>query len=110
MLSHLQDAETSQRGFLLTGEERYLVPYKAGADLVYVWIDQVKALTVDNPAQQASLEKVRKLAGAKLAGLAETIQLRKQAGFQPAVAVVHIDQGQRVMDEALRPCGPDADA
>ena len=76
VLSVLKDAETSQRGFVLTGEERYLAPYHAAAGEVHHDIDALPTLTRDNPAQQEGLRQVQTLADAKLAALQETIQLR----------------------------------
>src|SRR5882724_13452557 len=48
VLSALQDAETGQRGFLLTGEERYLAPYSSGIKLVDRNIQDLRELTADN--------------------------------------------------------------
>ena len=65
----LKDAETGQRGFVLTGEERYLEPYHAATGEVHHDIDALADLTRDNAAQQEGLRQVRKLADAKLAEL-----------------------------------------
>jgi CHASE3 domain sensor protein len=58
MLSTLVDAETGQRGFIITGEERYLQPYQTAVDAVQAHIDHVAALTTDNTDQQADLPRV----------------------------------------------------
>src|SRR5882724_6364388 len=49
LLSTLQDAETGQRGFLITGEERYLEPYQAALQNIDPVIRQIRELTADNP-------------------------------------------------------------
>src|SRR4051794_16989842 len=52
-LSTLKDAETGQRGFLLTGEEEYLEPYRAASARMDEALGRLAALTADNPSQQA---------------------------------------------------------
>ena len=99
VLSVLKDAETGQRGFVLTGEERYLEPYNAADGQVQHDIDALVALTRDNAAQQESLRQVRKLADAKLAELRETIQLRRKSGLEAALPVILTDRGKKIMDD-----------
>src|SRR5207244_7771294 len=52
-LSLLKDAETGQRGYLLTGRDRYLEPYRDAVDRIPAKLDRLKELTADNPRQQA---------------------------------------------------------
>ena len=59
-LSLLKDAETGQRGFLLTGKDQYLDPYNAATKSIERKLDAVGELTTDNPAQQETLRKVRR--------------------------------------------------
>src|SRR5579863_7257038 len=53
--SLLKDAETGQRGFLYTGEGKYLAPYNAAVKQVETNIDDLAQLVTDNPSQQASI-------------------------------------------------------
>ena len=99
LLSSLKDAETGQRGFVLTGEDRYLEPYNSAIVQIRHEIDVLVTLTSDNPAQQQSLEQVQALSNAKLAELAETIQLRKNSGLKAALPVVLSDRGKKIMDD-----------
>ena len=99
LLSMLQDAETGQRGYLITGEERYLEPYQAASRNVDANIRQLKELTVDNPDQQRRLEQIGPLLAEKLSELKETIDLRKSKGFEAARQLVLTDKGKKVMDE-----------
>ncbi|MGA2254861.1 MAG: CHASE3 domain-containing protein [Thermoguttaceae bacterium] len=99
VLSVLKDAETGQRGFILTGEERYLEPYHAAAGQIQHDIDALGNLTRDNAAQQESLQQVRKLTDANLAELRETIQLRRTSGRDAALPVILSDRGKKIMDE-----------
>ncbi len=98
LLSTMQDAETGQRGFVLTGEEKYLEPYKNALTKVGPDIDVVATLTQDNPTQQARIPLLRRHIDAKLAELKETIDLRRGKGQDAALAVVTTDRGKVEMD------------
>src|SRR5580704_2710069 len=52
VLGALRDAETGQRGFVLTGEERYLEPYQAAIKVVDGYLQNLRELTSDNRNQQ----------------------------------------------------------
>jgi methyl-accepting chemotaxis protein len=95
----LVDAETGQRGFLLTGTERYLQPYSAALGALGPGIARLADLTSDNPRQQARLPTLRELVRQKTDELAETIALRKEKGPEAALAVVQTDRGKRIMDD-----------
>lgn len=99
VLSALKDAETGQRGFILTGEERYLEPYNSAAGEIQKDIDAVASLTWDNPEQQQNIEQLKKLTHDKLEELQETIELRRKAGMGAALTVIRSDRGKRIMDE-----------
>ena len=93
-LSLLKDAETGQRGYLLTGDPRYLEPYRAADGQVRGEVERLRRLTADNPAQQG-----------RLAEPDETIALRRDAGFEAARRVVVEDRGKKLMDEVRRLTG-----
>jgi methyl-accepting chemotaxis protein len=95
----LADAETGQRGFLLTGAERYLQPYTAAIGALGSNFTRLADLIADNPRQQARLPALRDLARQKTEELAETIALRKEKGAEAALAVVLTDRGKNTMDE-----------
>ncbi len=99
ILSELKDAETGQRGFVLTGEERYLEPYKAATTNMPKTIETVSSLIQDNPEQLKSLQQLSKLSGDKLAELQETIELRRVKGMGSAIRVIRTDRGKRIMDD-----------
>jgi methyl-accepting chemotaxis protein len=104
-LAHMTDAETGQRGFLLTGEERYLGPYLAAIQRVDGDIKQLRQLTQDNPAQQRRLDAVERAVSDKLSELEETIDLRKKKGFDTALGLVRTDKGRKVMDDVRKLVG-----
>src|SRR2546425_3047007 len=102
VVSTLKDAETGQRGYLLTGGERFLEPYNAAIQNIDADLKDVRKLTADNPNQQRRLDALEPLVAAKLAELKETIDLRKQKGFEAALAVVQTERGKKIMDDVRR--------
>ncbi|MEV0132482.1 CHASE3 domain-containing protein [Dactylosporangium sp. NPDC050688] len=95
----LKDAETGQRGYLITGEDQYLEPYRNATQAIEAKLREVATLTRDNAAQQQRIAELRPLVTAKFAELQQTIDLRRQQGFDAARAVVLTDQGKTVMDQ-----------
>jgi signal transduction histidine kinase/CheY-like chemotaxis protein/CHASE3 domain sensor protein len=99
VLSTVKDAETGQRGYLLTGNESYLGPYNAAIEQIVPRLEALRRLTLDNPAQQDRLGALKQSVDAKLAELKQTIDLRQSAGQASALAIVQSDRGKQVMDE-----------
>lgn len=102
LLSRLQDAETGQRGYLLTGRDRYLEPYTSGVAQAKSGIQRVRQLTRDNPNQQRRIDALEQLAGQKFSEESETIELRRSKGLDEALKVVLTDQGRTLMDQMRR--------
>jgi len=98
LLSRTQDAETGQRGFLLTNNERYLEPYNSALVAIPQKLNEIVELTRDNTAQQRRLGTLQAHVQAKLAELKETIDLRRIQSMEAAVAVVNSDRGKGEMD------------
>jgi CHASE3 domain sensor protein len=98
LLSSTQDAETGQRGFLLTNSEKYLEPYNSALLAIPPRLDEIAQLTSDNPAQMPRIAVLKLHVGAKLAELKETIDLRHTQGLDAALAVVNTDWGKVEMD------------
>ena len=92
VLSELKDAETGQRGFLLTSDETYLEPYNSGLAKIFDELKQFKTLTSDNPNQQRRIESLRPLIDEKLAELKETIDLHRSGQTEQALDVIKTDQ------------------
>jgi CHASE3 domain sensor protein len=101
LVSLMKDAETGQRGFILTGNEKYLTPYANALTRIDDRVADVERMTIDEPAQQTRIPAIRAHIAAKLDELAETIELRRSKGFDAALAVVISDRGKGEMD-ALR--------
>ncbi|MBI9033955.1 MAG: methyl-accepting chemotaxis protein [Bacteroidales bacterium] len=102
VLSDLKDAETGQRGYLLTGEAKYLEPYTAALKDIAVSTRRIRELTVDNKNQQLRMDKLEPLINQKLDELKETIALRNEKGFEAALSVVRTDEGKQVMEDIRR--------
>ena len=98
-LSSMKDAETGQRGYLLTGDESYLEPFNSVHDTVTASIRDLRELTADNPEQRRRIDEAEKLINAKFAELKQTIALRKQGQQEQALKVVAAGTGKRTMDE-----------
>jgi CHASE3 domain sensor protein len=97
-LLQLQDAETGQRGFIITGDESYLAPFQAGRNKLDEVLSQLRGLVSDNADQQARLESLQRLADGKLRELQDTIVTRKEDGFGPAQRKVIGSAGKETMD------------
>jgi methyl-accepting chemotaxis protein len=98
LMSGMKDAETGERGYIITGEPRYLEPYNAARDLVDQKLNLVRGLTSDNPIQQQRLEVLGALVADKFTNLQVVIDLRKAKGFAAASQEVLTDQGKNQMD------------
>jgi CheY-like chemotaxis protein/signal transduction histidine kinase len=98
MLSTLKDAETGQRGFLLTGEESYLTPYTDAKDALPDEIKAVHALLGNRPEQARRLDALESVANLKMAELESTIVSRRAGHSEAALAVVRTDRGKIYMD------------
>ncbi|MBL0166296.1 MAG: CHASE3 domain-containing protein [Propionivibrio sp.] len=96
-LSALTDAETGQRGYLLTGDESFLDRYMANRDRLSGRLQDLRHLTL-LPAAQKHLDAVAPLTEAKLAEMSQSIELRRQQGMPAALALVRSGQGKSLMD------------
>jgi len=96
----LQDAETGQRGYLLTGEERYLEPYNRSVPEVPALLDRVKEVLAPYPEEGDAVTKLGPAVTDKLDELAETIALQRSGDVEGALNVVRTDRGKAAMDEA----------
>nr|BFE58031.1 CHASE3 domain-containing protein [Dactylosporangium thailandense] len=97
--SSLKDAETGQRGFLITGEDSYLAPYTQALQDLAAEQQALRTLTADNARQQQRLDQLAPLVTAKLNELKQTIDLRRASGFDAAQKVVLTNAGKTVMDQ-----------
>ncbi|MDB6109445.1 MAG: Multi-sensor signal transduction histidine kinase [Pedosphaera sp.] len=105
LLSDISDAEVGQRGYVITGRESFLTPYHAALTEVDFHTERIRALTSDNPAQQARLARLQPLVDSKLAIVKKNISLRATEGFEAAQNSIATEAGKRVMDGIRRIIG-----
>jgi len=98
LLSDIRDAETGQRGYLLTGDERYLEPYYRSVSQLANRTATVEALLAADGPQSRRFEELKGHVAAKFRELEETIGIYRTRGAAAAVAAVRSDRGRAVMD------------
>ena len=98
-LLDVTNAETGQRGFLLTGNEGYLAPYHASIARLAADTAVLRRLVATDAIQNRQLDSLSRRIGVKLDELAQTITLRRTSGVDAARTVVETDRGKRAMDD-----------
>jgi len=98
LLGHIKDAETGQRGFLLTQDNSYLEPYHTGVKAANEDLSNLERLTTDNPEQQERLEEIKNNMDLKFDELRTTIELA-EPDHAKALQVVRKNHGKKYMDE-----------
>lgn len=92
------DAETGQRGYLLTRDAAYLSPYNTATIAVNNQLAKLKTLVDDNPDQVTAVGKVARLVQAKNVELATSIALAGEGRVDEAMAKVRQNRGKELMD------------
>ncbi len=98
--SLLKDAETGQRGYLLTNQVRYLEPYYDATARLGRHLDALALLTADNPEQIERVANLRRLANARLQILQDGLKELEAIGLEAARKFIRTNDGQRLMAEA----------
>jgi diguanylate cyclase (GGDEF)-like protein/PAS domain S-box-containing protein len=93
--------ESSARGFVITGDDSYLVDYRSSILRAAHDQEELRALTVDNANQQRLLPDLARLAAAKIQVAESVIGLRRDQGFDAAVDAQRRSASQRLTDEFL---------
>ncbi len=96
----LKDAETGQRGYLLTGDASYLQPYEQAISAINREMAALKRATSGDPAQAALVEQLVDAAQQKLKQLDRTVTLQKSGDVDGALALVRSNVGRNLMDHA----------
>ena len=99
LLSSLKDAETGQRGFIITGNPDYLAPYNESLGATFTVLTDMRRLAADNPGQQQQLAAITLLVAAKLEDIKKNIALRETQGFTAASQSVMTQSGKNTMDQ-----------
>jgi PAS domain S-box-containing protein len=105
-MSSIRDAESGQRGFLLTGDPQYLDSYNAAIQALPSQTSALRTSAADEPAMRARVDTLNRLVSEKTSELQETVALRTNQGFQAALSVVETNRGKQAMDD-IRKIGMD---
>jgi len=98
ILTDLQNAESSQRGFLLTGDEAYLDLYTRSVSYVRPRIEEAKKMFAAEPLVLERILMMQELTAFKLDEMEQSIQLRRSQGPQASLAVMKTGQGKAFME------------
>ena len=93
----VREAETGQRGFLLTGREDYLRPYEDALGQITLLQGDLRRLTTDNPVQQERMLALAATVQRKLEEMAQAIRLRRDLGLEAAQQLMQADLGRTLM-------------
>jgi PAS domain S-box-containing protein len=102
LMSAATDSETAERGYVITGDENYLGPYRQAGAVVDGQTKRLRALTADNRTQQQRLDAVVELVTERLADLRAVIDLRRDQGFTAAQAEILTGKGKQFHDRIRR--------
>src|SRR5688572_2385626 len=102
VLAGLTRVEAEQRGYLLTGSDRFLADSKATTVELQANLSHLRKLTSDNPKQQRYLDELEMLVARRLRLLEERIGIYQRSGLQAAAEATATGQGKEVMDQVRR--------
>ena len=99
LMSQLEEAESRQRGYLISGDEHHLAPYRAAVQALPSQMQMLREMTADNPQHQKSLAALEPLVSSRLALLEHWIELKKTGKLTAAATLPHLAQGAAIMDQ-----------
>ncbi|MDA5636000.1 CHASE3 domain-containing protein [Agrobacterium sp. ST15.16.024] len=98
LMSHIQDAEIGQRGFLLTGDKVYLKPYTNAVESLDGMLDNLAEGAENSSAQTGSMATLRSLVAQKRSELEQSVEFRRNGDENDSIALVKTGQGKILMD------------
>src|SRR5258708_149423 len=98
MLAALAQAESAQRGFLVTGDAVSLAPYRQAAQAASEQVHALRALTADNTEQQRRVQMLEPLVAMRIDQLLGVIEVRRRQGPVSARSMVDLEPGQAMTD------------
>jgi CHASE3 domain sensor protein len=105
ILSTVKDAETGQRGYIITGDESYLEPYARAVNAMPGILSAPRSLKLRQSVHGAAFAQLREAISAKLGELKSAIELRRQNQPEAATEAVRSGRGKRYMDSIRDLCG-----
>jgi signal transduction histidine kinase len=97
LLSAVQDAETGQRGYLITDDPSYLTPFLSSRTRIAPLEAQLRRLTGDAPSQEARLDRLDALIDSKMRELDRTVSLERSGRTGDALTAVRTHEGRDLM-------------
>jgi CHASE3 domain sensor protein len=104
LLSNVKDAETSVRGYVITGNIIFLEPWYNSLNKKDILFNQLKELTKDNATQQQRVKVAGDLIAQKYYIIAGAMALRREKGLQAVIAANHHNAGKKIMDSIRVVC------
>jgi PAS domain S-box-containing protein len=98
-LAQFGEVESAERGYVVTGDEAYLSPYREDIKNLDQLIDHLTDLTSSNPSQLQRIQKLKPLVEKRIAAAQEVIELRQTQGFDAAHGMLTKGQGTIWMNE-----------
>jgi PAS domain S-box-containing protein len=98
VLSAVQDAETSSRGYVLTGDPGFLGPYRESPEAAARLVQELRGLMAKIPSQLRRLDRLEAVMQRKFASAAQNVARRQRGDTAGAQAAVSSGEGQRLMD------------
>ena len=98
LLSYVKDAETGQRGYLLSKDKSFLTPYYDSNDRIKKSFKRVSELTINSRAQQRNLKKLQYLISRHLNYLSKTLYLVQSTGYSEKIVASNLLTGKQAMD------------
>jgi signal transduction histidine kinase len=102
LLQHVLDAETGSRGYLLTGDPRYLEPYNAAVAEISQQLDRLRSSYQADSPEAATLGALTLNVQRKLAEMDLSVRMRKQGNEEAWKSVLLTDVGKEHMDAIRR--------
>lgn len=96
LFSTLQDAETGQRGFIITGDKKYLEPFQSAQTRLPETIKRF-ADSPQSGISEADAKALEETIRQKIGELTQTIELRRSQGFQAVLPLIQADNGMKLM-------------
>lgn len=97
--STVKDAESGQRGYLLTGNDSYLEPYNTARAQQSDDLDRIANLIQDDANQARRIPRLKELVSAKFADLEKTVAARREENMDAALKRVQTDEGRRMSQQ-----------
>jgi signal transduction histidine kinase/ActR/RegA family two-component response regulator len=101
LISEIRDAESGQRGYMLTGRSEYLVPVDRAETKIPTLVARLKTLTMDNSVQQARLARLAPLIDERMDVVRRTVALAQRGDQENAVALMATGEGRTLMERVV---------